>query len=420
MTALPKTYGHLQAVSLNPAPKWNTDAILASVAQQARDLEAGAVQREQQRILPLEAFAKIRESGLGALLIPTQWGGPGGTLVDATQAILTLAEGDSNVPHALRLHFNQTQQWRIRERTPDAFIRQQISRVLEGKLFGGASTEQGTAKPGQVTTQLSVDGDHWRLNGRKYYSTGTLYADFATISALDEHGQPATVVLPVAREGLEIRDDWDGFGQRLTASGSLILNNVQVHADELRRESSLQLGLVSRHTSAWRQLILVATAGGIVRALLRDIQGYVLSKGRAALHSPAEQAKDDPFIQHVIGDVAANSHAIDVLILETARTLENGAQAIERGDAQAEAIVLQGGIATAKTQLIVGKLALYAAQQAFEAGGASATSRSLSLDRHWRNLRTIFNHNPLGHKTRVLGDWHLNGNAQEFENGRVF
>ena len=155
--------------------------------------------------------------------------------------------------------------------------------------------------------------------------------------------------------------------------------------------------------------MLVATAAGIVRALVRETQDYVRSKGRAALHSSADAARDDPFIQQAIGDIAAHSHAIDALVRDTARELERGAQAIRRRAPDAQAIVLQGGLATAKTQLIVSKLALHAGQQLFEAGGASATSSALQLDRHWRNLRTIFSHNPLSHKARVLGDYHLNG-----------
>ena len=82
--------------------------------------------------------------------------------------------------------------------------------------------------------------------------------------------------------------------------------------------------------------------------------------------------------------------------------------------------MLQGALATAKTQLVVSRLALNAAERLFEVGGASATSRKLNLDRHWRNLRTIFSHNPLLHKSRVVGDYELNGTRTHLEEGRVF
>ncbi|MFG0229938.1 acyl-CoA dehydrogenase [Achromobacter sp. 413638] len=399
-------------------PAWRRDDILASLPGQAEALLAGAVARERERRLPFDAFDAVRASGLGALLVPAEHGGPDGTLEDVAEAIITLAAADSNVPHALRLHYNVSALWRVLP--ADEHVRQQFGRILAGKLFGGASTEQGTPKPGLITTRLTRQDGHYRLNGRKYYSTGTLYADYAYIAAIDEQDQPVTVILPLDRPGLEIVDDWDGFGQRLTASGSLLLHDARVEESELQRVSLRELGLPSHHISAWRQLVLVATAAGIVRALVRETRDYVRSKGRAALHSSADAARDDPFIQQAIGDIAAHSHAIDALVRDTARELERGAQAIRRRAPDAQAIVLQGGLATAKTQLIVSKLALHAGQQLFEAGGASATSSALQLDRHWRNLRTIFSHNPLSHKARVLGDYHLNGTTTEFEQGRVF
>ncbi|EGD06397.1 acyl-CoA dehydrogenase, partial [Burkholderia sp. TJI49] len=52
--------------------------------------------------------------------------------------------------------------------------------------------------------------------------------------------------------------------------------------------------------------------------------------------------------------------------------------------------------------------------------GASATSRAHNFDRHWRNLRTIFSHNPLLHKARVIGDYTLNGVTTHLTEGRVF
>ena len=60
------------------------------------------------------------------------------------------------------------------------------------------------------------------------------------------------------------------------------------------------------------------------------------------------------------------------------------------------------------------------AQQLFEAGGASMTARTHNFDRHWRNLRTIFNHNPLLHKARVVGAYHLTGETQHLKEGRIF
>ncbi len=129
----------------------------------------------------------------------------------------------------------------------------------------------------------------------------------------------------------------------------------------------------------------------------------------------------------MVGDLAAWTHAIDALVAANARQLDRSAEALRRiatdggeDEAVLQQLVLDGALATAKTQLTVSRLDLQAAERLFEAGGASATSRQHNFDRHWRNLRTIFNHNPLLQKARVIGNYHLKGTTRHFEEGKVF
>ncbi|SAL34609.1 acyl-CoA dehydrogenase [Caballeronia turbans] len=394
----------------------NLEAALAALPELAKAIGEDAAARETRRELPFEAFALFRRSGLGKLRFPLEWGGLGGSLEDVFEVIATLAAHESNVAHALRIHYDQTEALLLSPRTP--FNELQIRRVAEGAIFGGASTEAGTSRPGEITTQLRREGDHFRLTGRKYYATGTAFSDYARLNVQDEHGEAAIAVVPVRREGLSVLDDWDGMGQRMTASGSLEFDDLIVYADEVTPR--VQTTLAGRHGGALRQLHLVAVAAGIVRNVVADAQRYVLKHGRPVLHSAAPSAREDAFIQQVVGELTANSHAIDALVRDNARVLERSSQAIRNGDANADALVLEGALATARTQIVVSKLALSAAERMFEAGGASATSRAHNFDRHWRNLRTIFSHNPLLHKARVIGDYALNGVTTHLTEGRVF
>ncbi|MBU9577408.1 acyl-CoA dehydrogenase family protein [Ralstonia mannitolilytica] len=389
---------------------------LAELPALAQRIGTDAAAREVRRVLPYEAFAHFRTSGLGLLRIPVEWGGLGGSLVDLFETISTLAAHESNVAHALRIHYDLTEV--IRLSPLDTFHRTQLDRLLEGALFGGGSTERGTSRPGEVTTTLQRDGADYRLSGRKYYTTGTAFADYGRFNVNDDAGGNVQIIIPVTREGVKVIDDWDGMGQRMTASGSIVFEHVQVRADEVA--SRVSSSLVGRHTGALRQLHLVAVAAGIVRNVAADARRYVVNHGRPVLHSPAPSAREDHFIQQVVGDIAAHSHAIDALVRENARVLDRSSDAIRDEAENADALVLEGALATAQTQLVVGKLALHAAQQLFEAGGASMTARAHNLDRHWRNLRTIFSHNPLLHKARVVGDYHLNGETQHLKEGRVF
>ncbi|MDY0747679.1 acyl-CoA dehydrogenase family protein [Paucibacter sp. R3-3] len=403
-----------------PPPRRSREEILAGLPAIAAEIAAGAVQRELNRELPFEVFRRLRETGLTWLRVPRSLGGPGGTLADQVEITCTLAAADSNVAHALRGHFGFIESIALDPQAPAS--RKWVDEVLAGKLFGGANMEIGTPRPNMLRTTLLKDGDRYRLNGRKWYATGAIYADYTSFSALDEDGQMTGCLVPADRAGVRINDDWDGMGQRLTASGGVELDNVEVwpHEVSVRRSTN---PFMRRHGAARAQLHLVAVIGGIVRNVLADATAYVQRSARSAKHSASETAAGDHFVQQAVGDIAAASHAIDTLIADAARNLDVSAAAITAGvldHAALDALVMRSALAQSKTQIIVGRMAIQAAEQMFDTGGGSATARKYDFDRHWRNIRTILNHNPIKLRGRVIGDYVLNGARADFDEGRVF
>ncbi len=393
------------------------EEILAALPSIAAEIAEGAVQRELNRELPFEIFRKLRETGLTWLRVPRSLGGPGGTLADQVEVTCTLAAADSNVAHALRGHFGFIESIALDPESPNS--QRWVGEVLNGKLFGGANMEIGTPRPNMLRTTLLKQGDKYVLNGRKWYATGAIYADYTSFSALDENGHMTGALVPANREGVRIFDDWDGMGQRLTASGGVELDQVQVWPDEVNvRKSSNPF--IRRHGAARAQLHLVAVIGGIVRNVLSDATSYVQRQARSAKHSASETAAGDHFVQQVVGDIAASSHAIDTLIADAARTLDISALAIASGAPNLDELVMRSALAQSKTQIIVGRMAIQAAEQMFDTGGGSATARKYDFDRHWRNIRTILNHNPIKLRGRVIGDYVLNGARADFDEGRVF
>ncbi|TWA26930.1 acyl-CoA dehydrogenase-like protein [Sinorhizobium medicae] len=166
---------------------------------------------------------------------------------------------------------------------------------------------------------------------------------------------------------------------------------------------------------------LAASAAGAVRNVLSDGLAYARKQARSAAHCNAETASDDSFVQQVIGEIAANSFAIDAAVATAAEALDRSAAAFGVGtDVEIEDALIASAFATARTQLVLRQLGLRSAGRMFELGGGSATSRNNKFDRHWRNIRTILNHNPLLHKSRVLGDYLLNGTTTHLREGKVF
>jgi alkylation response protein AidB-like acyl-CoA dehydrogenase len=392
--------------------------ILERVPRLTEEIKQGAAERDLSGELPYWAFKLVRQSGILALRVPTELGGPGGTITDVIETLATLAAGDSNVPHSLRTHFNFSESFLLDENSPQ---REEHARLLlAGVLFGGAGAEIGTPRPSNVTTSTlrkAPDGTY-RLNGKKYYTTGTAFADIVLSSALTETGETVRISLPIERLGIDVRNDWDGMGQRLTASGGVFFNDVEVKEGEFfPTVKSARSELVFRHASTLRQLILMACQAGSVRNALAEAVDYGKNYARPITHGHSDTARGDYFIQREVGRIASLSFAIDTLITSSAKVLDSGASAVLSNHPELDRIITENAITVAKAQIALFPLALEAAERIFNVGGASATSRQRNFDRHWRNIRTIMSHNPFSYKEKAVGDYLLNGELPPTDGG---
>lgn len=368
----------------------------------------GASERDRDRIHPFEAVELIRRARLGALRIPVAQGGGGGALRDVFEVALKLAEADTNVAHILRNHFTFVERFVIGQ-TGETH-QKWLKAVVDGAIFGLASTEldrKQVGGGGDFHTTLTPENDGFRLNGTKYYSTGTLYADYILVRATAPGGVQASIVIPAEREGVERVDDWDGVGQRVTGTGTTNFHNVRVEADELLFDSDGSPYLLP-YTSTIAQLFVTTVNAGIIRAALRDAKALVKSRTRTFYYAPTETPVDDPILQQTIGQIASNAFAAEATVLAAASKLDIAAAARARGELEADA-AHEASLAAAKTKVIVDELALRSASLLFDVGGASAATHRQNLDRHWRNARTLASHNPATYKAWAIGGYELNG-----------
>ena len=367
----------------------------------------GEAERERERILPFDVIDLIRRSRLGALRLPVAAGGSGSSLRELFGVVIRLAEADANVAHILRNHFSIVE---IYARTPDDEQgRRWQKAVADGAVIGLASAELSNPQVGGEIpdTTLTPEGDGYRLNGVKYYSTGTLYADYVMVRATDPSGAVASVIIPVERNGIMRADDWDGAGQRLTGTGTTTFSDVRVDRQEAVFDGPYKgQGVPYYNTQA--QLFLTAINAGILRAILRDATALVRTRGRTFYYAPAERAADDPILQQTIGQISANAFAAESVVLAAADALDLKSAASDANDPSIEHAAYAALLA-AKAKLIVDELAIRSGSLLFDVGGASATKRSHNFDRHWRNARTLSSHNPTTLKGRVIGDHEVNG-----------
>jgi alkylation response protein AidB-like acyl-CoA dehydrogenase len=392
---------HASAVVQPNSPELR--ALLAEIA-------VGASEREAKRIAPHEQIQQLAQAGLGRLRIPVAEGGAGATLRELFEFLIQLAEADSNVAHILRVHYWFVES-QLQRSAADPLRERYIGLVNQGHILGNGFSEQSQRAVGlYFDTTLTPDpsGKGHRLNGKKYYSTGSLYASYTQIFASTPQGTIAAATIPVGREGLTLEDDWDGFGQRLTGTGSTILDNVHVADDEVEDFGDPDNQQAPSYQYAFLQLFLQAVAAGILRAVQNDAVALVQRRKRSFSHAQAALPTADLQVLQVVGEIAADSFAADAIVLAAADVIAAAAASVKDG-APDKALAEQAQIAAAKAKVAIDRFANATASRLFDAGGASATQAVYNLDRHWRNVRTASTHNPTFSKASAVGDFHVNG-----------
>ncbi len=369
------------------------DYLIEEIAQ-----DAAARRRQEERLLPYRAFQLIKEAKLGAIRLPKELGGAGATNVELFDVVRKIAKVDPDVAHALRSHFVFVEDNLAAPASEERTRRLQI--VARGDLVGNATTEISANPQGakQYETILRPAGEDYVLNGKKFFTTGTLYADWVSVVSAGEDDKVFVSFIPTTREGIAIYDDWDGFGQQLTASGTTTFTNTLVkkyEALELKRETQSYVSV--------RQLFLQAVIAGIVEAVVEDSVQLLKGRKRTFTHGAAAAAIEDPLLLQTVGEIQATAFTLKTLLREAAHALDEALR-LETDEAKHEA-----ALQTVYVKVIGEQLALQVATKLFDVGGASATRKDQHLDRHWRNIRTIASHNPSTYKTKDVGNYIVNG-----------
>ncbi|MDF0734144.1 SfnB family sulfur acquisition oxidoreductase [Pseudomonas entomophila] len=372
---------------------------LAVAEEIAQQLRRDSALRDRERRLPHAELELFSQSGLWAISVPKPFGGAGVSNVTLAQVVARIAQADASLGQIPQNHFYALEVLRVNG-SPEQQQRL-YGEVLTGRRFGNALAELGTKTAHDRTTRLTRDGDGYRVNGRKFYCTGALYAQRIPTSVIDEQGVQQLAFIPADSAGVKVIDDWSGFGQRTTGSGSVQFDDVFVSAaDVLPFQSAFER---PTPVGPLAQILHAAIDTGIARAAYEDALHFVRTRSRPWVDSAVDKASDDPLTLKSFGHLAIRLHAAEAL-------LERAGEFLDRAQADSSAAnVAAASIAVAEARAISTEISLAAGTTLFELGGSQATLAEHNLDRHWRNARVHTLHDPVRWKYHAIGNYYLNG-----------
>lgn len=410
MSALPTPVLPTPAVSEDAAftaPVTHTQGLAPLFAR----IAAEAARRDTERDLPHGLAADLKQAGFARLRLRPEHGGAGASLAELFAVARDLAYADPNLSHAFRNHFFLIEEALRRPHEP--LHARLLAEAAQGRSFGLGFGDAPAAQAGGVTG--IVDGrlawdptlGAYAGTGTKPYATGNLYADWLVGSAYESRaGALVRYLAATDAPGVDLRDDWTGFGQRLTGSGTTRFQGARIEAADLYPAPERPL-----HGGTWRftfhQVYLTNVIAGIVRRIQADALAVLRGRGRNFYHGLAQTPAEEPVLQAQLGRIAAHAASVEAIADRAVLALQAAFAAW--GTPQIDALTLVATRRAIEAKIVIDTLAPELASGLIDLGSGSVVGTAAALDRHWRNIKVIAAHNPRLYKERFLGEHLLHG-----------
>ncbi|WHR57798.1 SfnB family sulfur acquisition oxidoreductase [Acinetobacter haemolyticus] len=356
--------------------------------------------RDQNRILPTEQINQFSQKGLGGIRIPKQYGGAFVSNKILAHVFRILSKADANVGQIPQNQFGLLNFINITgSETQKQFI---YAQILAGKRIANGGPEKNSKDTKAIQTTLTLENGQFLLNGEKFYSTGTSFADWLAIRALHPDGYTVLAIVDRHASGVEVINDWNGFGQRTTASGTVKLHNVVANPALFFDERII--ADTPNVRGAYSQLLQVAIDVGIAEAAFDDTLSSI-RKARPIIDAGVEKASEEHYTLQEVGKLNILLDAAILLLDEAAEYLDELDQLTEISADQAA----HASILVAEAKIYANDAALHISEKLLELGGSRASLSQHNLDQHWRNARVHTLHDPVRWKFHAIGDYYLNG-----------
>lgn len=382
-----------------PAHIIRSDAEAIEIATQlAEQFQHNAIKRDADRRLPFDEIETYSQSGLWAITVPKEYGGAEVSSYTVARVIALISGADGSIGQIPQNHFYALE---VLRNTGTVQQKQKLyAEVLKGARFGNALAEFKTKNSTQKYSTISTTNDGFEVNGEKFYCTGSLFAHRIPSLVKNAEGREFLAFIPRESEGLELIDDWSGFGQRTTGSGTVKFNHVRVKAEDVIAFDDA----FSRPTlvGPFAQIMHAAIETGIARAAFEETLLRV-RQARPWIDSGVDTATEDPLTKFELGRIVADVRASELLLKQAAHSID-----VAKPHPTAENIA-KASLDVAKVRAHSTDTALKASSKLIELAGSRGSQRSDGLDRFWRNARVHTLHDASRWKYYFIANYLLNG-----------
>ncbi|MGJ7508614.1 acyl-CoA dehydrogenase family protein [Variovorax sp. GT1P44] len=367
------------------------DALLARLSSQFAET---AADHDRSGAFPRENFAALHENGLVSLVAPRAHGGGGASLKGARRVLASVAYGEPATALILTMTWLQHLAiGRTDSRWPP-HLRERVLRdaVRDGALINALRVEPALGSPargGLPATTARIEGDQWRLDGHKLYTTGVEGLSWLSVWGRTDEASPRVGVFLVPRNapGVRVIASWDHLGLRASGSHEVVFENVAIpldHAVDLRApaewapDAGSQTDIDAHATQqAWMVVLLGTLYDAVARAARDWLVGFLNLRAPSGLGASLATL---PRVQEGVGEIESLLRTSRVLLDHATAEVDAG-----RAPSASESGLLKYAVTTQ---------AIRAVELALQLSGNHGLTRQNPLERHYRDVLCSRIHTP--------------------------
>lgn len=215
------------------------DHLVEGLVEKARELrpllEANAAKHEELGELTPEVVDALSQARLFWMALPERLGGLAISSRGQSRVVAEVAKGCPSTA------------WTLSIINSCVWLGSAMSFEMQDFIFPDKQTPPRVCSPTAGKGTLVPEGDHWVLNGRWAYGSGSHHSKFALVPAESPDGSMNFVALPLAAADMEYT--WKVAGMKGTGSDTVVANNVRIEQNQFTRISGVG-ETVSLHVSS--------------------------------------------------------------------------------------------------------------------------------------------------------------------------
>ena len=272
--------------------------------------------------IPLWVLEKAYEAGIINSDIPKEYGGAGYGLIEG--AIVT-EEIAAACPGLATSIFDNSLGFEPIVLSDNEHLKKkylsELTKSYKRICFATSEPGMGSDVAG-MQCRAKKDGDHYVLNGTKYWITNGGIADymtiFATIDPEQKHAGICAFIVEKEWDGVRVGRHIPKLGQRTSNTVGINLKNVRVPAENMLAEPGQGFGLAMRTFSRTRPII-GAFAVGVARSAMEYAISYAKKRRAFGTRLSSYQAT-----QFKLAEMYQKIEAARLLVLKGAWEADNG------------------------------------------------------------------------------------------------